>query len=66
MARAPVSKTGGWGFESLHSCQARTTEDGRRKNELSWAFGAIFVTFLSSVLCRPSSNALTISRTGSR
>ena len=24
MARAPVSKTGGWGFESLHSCQARS------------------------------------------
>jgi hypothetical protein len=23
MARAPVSKTGGWGFESLHSCQGR-------------------------------------------
>ena len=23
MARAPVSKTGGWGFESLHSCQMR-------------------------------------------
>ena len=23
MARAPVSKTGGWGFESLHSCQAQ-------------------------------------------
>ena len=22
MARAPVSKTGGWGFKSLHSCQA--------------------------------------------
>src|SRR5262249_23480680 len=22
LARAPVSKTGGWGFESLHSCQA--------------------------------------------
>ena len=21
MARAPVSKTGGWGFDSLHSCQ---------------------------------------------
>ena len=21
LARAPVSKTGGWGFESLHSCQ---------------------------------------------
>ena len=25
MARAPVSKTGGWGFESLHSCQADRT-----------------------------------------
>ena len=23
MARAPVSKTGGWGFESLHSCHAQ-------------------------------------------
>jgi hypothetical protein len=23
MARAPVSKTGGWGFEPLHSCQPR-------------------------------------------
>ena len=23
-ARAPVSKTGGWGFESLHSCQRST------------------------------------------
>lgn len=22
MARAPVSKTGGWGFETLHPCQA--------------------------------------------
>ena len=22
MARAPVSKTGGWGLKSLHSCQA--------------------------------------------
>jgi hypothetical protein len=22
LVRAPVSKTGGWGFESLHSCQA--------------------------------------------
>jgi hypothetical protein len=21
LVRAPVSKTGGWGFESLHSCQ---------------------------------------------
>ena len=26
MARAPVSKTGGWGFESLHSCQADRTQ----------------------------------------
>ena len=25
MARAPVSKTGGWGFESLHSCQGQAT-----------------------------------------
>ncbi len=25
MARAPVSKTGGWGFESLHSCQAKSS-----------------------------------------
>jgi hypothetical protein len=23
LARAPVSKTGGWGFESLHSCQPK-------------------------------------------
>ncbi len=23
MARAPVSKTGGWGFETLHPCQGR-------------------------------------------
>jgi hypothetical protein len=27
MARASVSKTGGWGFESLHSCQS---EGGNR------------------------------------
>jgi hypothetical protein len=26
MARAPVSKTGGWGFESLHSCQSQGAE----------------------------------------
>jgi tripartite tricarboxylate transporter family receptor len=26
MARAPVSKTGGWGFESLHSCQAKGSD----------------------------------------
>jgi tripartite-type tricarboxylate transporter receptor subunit TctC len=25
MARAPVSKTGGWGFESLHSCQGQSS-----------------------------------------
>ena len=24
MARAPVSKTGGWGFETLHPCQVRS------------------------------------------
>ena len=28
MARAPVSKTGGWGFESLHSCQSEGRESG--------------------------------------
>jgi hypothetical protein len=28
MARAPVSKTGGWGFESLHSCQFRCQLSG--------------------------------------
>ena len=27
MARAPVSKTGGWGFESLHSCQSQGAEN---------------------------------------
>ena len=26
LARAPVSKTGGWGFESLHSCQPRSCQ----------------------------------------
>jgi hypothetical protein len=30
MARAPVSKTGGWGFESLHSCQPLT------KKQIKW------------------------------
>ena len=24
LARAPVSKTGGWGFETLHPCQIAT------------------------------------------
>ena len=32
MARAPVSKTGGWGFESLHSCQ-------RPENSLAFSIG---------------------------
>ncbi len=34
MARAPVSKTGGWGFESLHSCQGapvRLASDDKEK-----------------------------------
>ena len=31
LARAPVSKTGGWGFESLHSCQPGG--DGNATNE---------------------------------
>ena len=41
LARAPVSKTGGWGFESLHSCQApkirrraRNLESRRRYRKL--------------------------------
>ena len=34
MARAPVSKTGGWGFESLHSCQLQMTKDrGQRTDD---------------------------------
>jgi hypothetical protein len=28
MARAPVSKTGGWGFESLHSCHFQGVRPG--------------------------------------
>ncbi len=31
MARAPVSKTGGWGFESLHSCQTERACIGSEK-----------------------------------
>ena len=39
MARAPVSKTGGWGFESLHSCHDLT-------DVAHWTgFPAVFVTF---------------------
>ena len=30
MARAPVSKTGGWGFETLHPCQAPGLTAGAR------------------------------------
>ena len=36
MARAPVSKTGGWGFESLHSCQFRMTDYRRRMTDFGW------------------------------
>jgi hypothetical protein len=38
MARAPVSKTGGWGFESLHSCQPQKRGPGeilRKNNKFS-------------------------------
>ena len=31
MARAPVSKTGGWGFDSLHSCQYLNLRDQKMK-----------------------------------
>ena len=33
MARAPVSKTGGWGFESLHSCQQPQTLTTRAREQ---------------------------------
>jgi hypothetical protein len=36
MARAPVSKTGGWGFESLHSCQFRMTDYRWRMTDFGW------------------------------
>ncbi len=57
MARAPVSKTGGWGFESLHSCQFRTTGDRRRTTELGMSSRSPFSVLRppSSVLRPPSS-----------
>ncbi len=42
MARAPVSKTGGWGFESLHSCQGKSmtylnaSRERKRHMDPSW------------------------------
>jgi preprotein translocase subunit SecE len=30
LARAPVSKTGGWGFETLHPCHARAGQPSDR------------------------------------
>ena len=34
MARAPVSKTGGWGFESLHSCQVQGSVISSQKSAI--------------------------------
>jgi hypothetical protein len=41
MARAPVSKTGGWGFESLHSCQYNQRLMAKRFHAkfLNWDWG---------------------------
>jgi hypothetical protein len=33
LARAPVSKTGGWGFESLHSCQVLGGTKGQKDSQ---------------------------------
>jgi hypothetical protein len=45
MARAPVSKTGGWGFESLHSCQAIPLKS------LQFEFGAICSQTIFATAC---------------
>ena len=34
MARAPVSKTGGWGFESLHSCQGQVQSHSQSRSQI--------------------------------
>ena len=39
MARAPVSKTGGWGFETLHPCQRAPGFWSYRLGGLSWVAG---------------------------
>jgi hypothetical protein len=38
MVRAPVSKTGGWGFESLHSCQPKYNLLKNLAQKSSWHF----------------------------
>ena len=67
MARAPVSKTGGWGFESLHSCQGQhfiLSVDPR----CTWLAAASGKLRRSQAVDRSSgvSFPLTIRRTGSR
>jgi hypothetical protein len=49
MARAPVSKTGGWGFESLHSCQGNRS----RRHFLSFGTTLGLVSSLVLVLSFP-------------
>jgi tripartite-type tricarboxylate transporter receptor subunit TctC len=41
MARAPVSKTGGWGFESLHSCQGNRSRRHFLSSSTTLAFTLI-------------------------
>ncbi len=36
LARAPVSKTGGWGFETLHPCQAGGAEGATSLNKVAF------------------------------
>src|SRR5436853_5926337 len=33
-ARAPDSKSGGWGFESLHPCHSQQNEEGREETSM--------------------------------
>ena len=41
MARAPVSKTGGWGFESLHSCHPIKKMAIYGRSLRSWQFALL-------------------------
>lgn len=46
MARALVSKTSGWGFESLHSCSFKTFKELKVKNKPKYVVSAFFTLFL--------------------
>ena len=69
MARAPVSKTGGWGFESLHSCQGRRPKPhAKSRMAASFARPIFKRNDRRQGLDRPvgAGSRLTIRRTGSR